>query len=174
MLEAASAGTAAILGYWDADLSTPLDESDRLVAALQAGPSYSVALASRVKRLGARVERRFARHVLGRIIATLATWTLGLTANDSQCGAKLFRAAVVPDLFADAFLTRWLFDLELLVRLQQAQGRLGEAVEIPVGTWTEVGGSKLTIGAMIGVPLSLLRIRANRRKPNGPVGSDRS
>ena len=163
MLHAANQHIAGVTGYWDADLSTPLSESDRLLAVLAEDPSCSVALASRVKRLGASVERRFIRHFLGRVFATLATVTLGLAVYDSQCGAKLFRSAVVPELFSEPFLTRWLFDLELLVRVQQADGRLGTAIEVPIGTWREVGGSKLKISDMIGVPLSLLRIRARRK-----------
>jgi glycosyltransferase involved in cell wall biosynthesis len=163
MLHAASAPMAAVIGYWDADLSTPLEECYRLLAALDADSACSVALASRVKRLGATIERRFTRHLLGRIFATLATLTLGLAVYDSQCGAKLFRARVVRDLFGEPFVTRWLFDLELLVRLQRSGGRLGTAVEIPIGAWREVGGSKLKLADMIGVPLSLWKIRARRR-----------
>jgi glycosyltransferase involved in cell wall biosynthesis len=164
VLHAASEKMAGVVGYWDADLSTPLEECYRLMAALDADATCSVALASRVKRLGATIERRFTRHLLGRIFATLATLTLGLAVYDSQCGAKLFRAGVVPDLFSEPFVTRWLFDLELLVRLHRSGGRLGTAVEIPIGVWREVGGSKLKLGDMIGVPFSLWKIRADRPK----------
>ncbi|MDR1989671.1 MAG: glycosyltransferase family 2 protein [Acidobacteriaceae bacterium] len=162
MLAVASQRVARVIGYWDADLSTPLDEAERLLAALDADPACAVALGSRVKRAGAAVERRLVRHLLGRLFATLATLTVGLSVYDSQCGAKLFRASVVPRLFEAPFTTRWLFDLELLVRLQQAGASLGTAVEVPLGAWREVGGSKLKIRDMLAVPFLLLQIRRRR------------
>src|SRR5438132_292008 len=79
-----------IIGYWDADLSTPLDQVDRLLAALRDDPQCRLAMGSRVKRLGADIMRRPSRHILGRIFATFASGILGFGVYDSQCGAKLF------------------------------------------------------------------------------------
>jgi dolichyl-phosphate beta-glucosyltransferase len=156
-----------ILGYWDADLSTPLDEVDRLLAELRSNPDCQFALGSRVKRLGARIDRRMSRHVLGRIFATCASGILGFEVYDSQCGAKLFRAELVPVFFGEPFLTRWLFDLEMLVRARNTLGRaaIDATREVPLTRWEEVSGSKLGARDMIHVPLELLRIRRhyNRR-----------
>ena len=164
VLHVASMGRWPIIGYWDADLSTPLDEADQLLAALTAHPDCRLAMGSRVKRLGSRIERKASRHVLGRIFASMASAILGFEVYDSQCGAKLFRAESVPAFFSAPFLTRWLFDLEMLARLRNVVGR--DAVremtrEVPLRRWEEVGGSKLRLREMIGVPLELLRIRAH-------------
>ena len=161
-----AAGPWPCIGYWDADLSTPLSEVDHLHAALLANPECRLAMGSRVKRLGSNIDRRIARHVLGRIFAACASVILGLSVYDSQCGAKLFRRDTVDVFFAQPFLTRWLFDLEMLVRLRNAIGLEGmnAACEVPLSRWTEVGGSKLGLGAMVGVPLELLRIRAGYNK----------
>ena len=150
------------IGYWDADLSTPLAEVDHLRAALLANPACRLAMGSRVKRLGSNIDRRIARHVLGRIFAACASGILGLSVYDSQCGAKLFRRDTVDIFFGQPFLTRWLFDLEMLVRMRNAIGLAGmdAACEVPLSRWTEVGGSKLRLREMIGVPLELLKIRA--------------
>jgi dolichyl-phosphate beta-glucosyltransferase len=155
------AGVAQILGYWDADLSTPLAEIDRLLAVLDAHPNCHIALGSRVKRLGSQIDRRFARHVFGRVFATAASSLLGFATYDSQCGAKLFRAAIASVLFQDPFVTRWLFDLELLARLRNHLGGLPDdaAIEVPLERWIEVGGSKLKAIDMIRVPRELLKIR---------------
>ena len=157
----ASTGGWGIIGYWDADLSTPLGEIDRLLAALTSTPTCVIVLGSRVKLLGARIERRVARHVLGRIFAACASGILGFPVYDSQCGAKLFRREMVDVFFGEPFLTRWLFDLEILARLRNHVGAsaMDGAREVPLSVWREVGGSKLRPREMIGVPLELLQIR---------------
>lgn len=161
VLHAASRGTAEIIGFWDADLSTPLAEVDRLLAAFAERPDCTLVLGSRVKRLGSHIERRALRHVLGRIFASFASGLLGFPVYDSQCGAKLFRADSVEVFFGQPFLTRWLFDLEMLMRFRNHIGASAAHMtcEVPLGQWIEVGGSKLQLGEMINVPLELLRIR---------------
>ncbi len=158
----AAAGPWPIIGYWDADLSTPLIEVDRLLAPLRENPACRLAMGSRVKRLGSHIERRVTRHVLGRIFAACAGVVLGFPVYDSQCGAKLFRRDSVDVFFSAPFLTRWLFDLEMLARLRNHVGMAATdaACEVPLGQWREVDGSKLRLGEMIYVPLELLKIRA--------------
>lgn len=168
VLHVTAMGRWPIIGYWDADLSTPLDEVDQLLAVLADNPRCRLVLGSRVKRLGSHIERKASRHALGRIFASMASAILGFEVYDSQCGAKLFRAESVPVFFAEPFLTRWLFDLEMLARLRNAVGReavRGMTREVPLCRWEEVGGSKLRLREMIGVPLELLRIRARYNRP---------
>lgn len=161
VLSALEQGDWPVLGYWDADLSTPLEEIENLQAALAAAPKLQLVMGSRVKRLGSYIDRRARRHVLGRIFATCATVILGLPVYDSQCGAKLFRRQSVAVFFDTPFLTRWLFDLEMLARLRNAAGTeaMRTVLEVPLGEWREVGGSKLKLPEMIAVPLELLKIR---------------
>lgn len=149
------------VGYWDADLATPLSEIARFLELMQRHPRCEFILGSRVKRLGATIERRGVRHVVGRMFATMTSLLLDLPVYDSQCGAKLLRAGTASKLFSDAFVTRWLFDVELLVRLRQLEGYdgLAAAMEVPLGEWRDVGGSKLRIASMLKSPLDLLRIR---------------
>jgi dolichyl-phosphate beta-glucosyltransferase len=161
----AGLGRFRFIGYWDADLSTPLDQVDLLLEALRADARCLLALGSRVKRLGSVIERRPVRHVLGRTFAALASSVLGVAVYDSQCGAKIFRAEVVPTLFSAPFLTRWLFDLEMLVRLRNAGGpaALATTAEVPLRCWREVPGSKLRPRDLLRVPLELLAIRNHYR-----------
>lgn len=154
----------AFIGYWDADLSTPLSELDRLLAAFDVNPGCRLAMGARVKRLGSDIERNATRHYLGRIFSTFASQLLSLPVYDSQCGAKVFRAELADVLFTDPFLTKWLFDLEMLVRLRNHLGRdafLAAAIEVPLDAWREVGGSKLRIAHMVRVPFELLKIRSH-------------
>lgn len=167
VLHVSAAGAWPVLGYWDADLSTPLDEVDHLLSVLVEDPACRLVLGSRVKRLGSRIDRKVTRHVLGRIFAACASGILGVEVYDSQCGAKLFRREAVSIFFRDPFLTRWLFDLEMLVRLRNEAGmaEVEMAREVPLGRWEEVRGSKLKLSDMIRVPMELLRLRAHYNRP---------
>jgi dolichyl-phosphate beta-glucosyltransferase len=169
VLHVASLERWPIIGYWDADFSTPLAEAGRLADTLRTAPGCQMVLGSRLKRLGARIDRNAARHVFGRIFASAASAILGLDVYDSQCGAKLFRVELVACLFADPFLTRWLFDLEMLLRLRNQIGlsAMDMVQEVPLTEWREVVGSKLKLSDMINVPLELLRLRAHYNRPPG-------
>ena len=159
------------VGYWDADLSTPLGELDHILNAFSLSPSCQLAMGARVKRLGARIERRTVRHVLGRIFSTVSSLILDLPFYDSQCGAKVFRSEVIEIAFGDRFVTDWLFDIEVIARLRNHFGRtavLSLLTEVPLTAWNEVGGSKLRVGHLIKVPIELLRIhsRYNGTRPH--------
>jgi len=152
-------------GFWDADLATPLDAAPCLLALLKQQPELRLVMGSRIKLLGRRIERRAARHYTGRGVATLISLVLRLPVYDTQCGAKIFRCDQVWErVFAKPFVSRWLFDVEILARYRQAQKEgllppLDKCIyEQPLASWCEVGESKL--GWLDGprVLLSLARI----------------
>jgi glycosyltransferase involved in cell wall biosynthesis len=146
MLASLGATQAAWIGFWDADLATPLEEVERFLAyQAMAHARAQAVFGSRVVRLGSEVSRSFVRHILGRVFATVASAILGVRAYDSQCGAKLFRREVVEPVFDTPFCSRWLFDLEIILRLGATQ-----IVECPVRAWKDMAGSKLHAAREIG------------------------
>jgi glycosyltransferase involved in cell wall biosynthesis len=161
MLHVARTNRFAFVGYWDADLSTPLEDLDGLLSVLAGNPSCLLAMGSRVKRLGSFIDRHLWRHVTGRIFATFASVISQLPVYDSQCGAKLFRRHAVAIVFKEPFTTQWLFDVEILVRLRNRLGMravLEMVAEVPLKTWIDVSGSKLRVKHLLGVPFDLLKI----------------
>lgn len=138
-----------LIGYWDADLATPLSYIARFAEQLEDEDRLLV-FGSRVRLLGRHVERRPARHYVGRGFATLAALALGLPVYDTQCGAKLFRAnGVMREVFSRPFELDWCFDVEMFARLipLEAEGRVRireQCVEYPLEEWTDTAGSKLT------------------------------
>lgn len=179
VLHVASWRRFALIGYWDADLSTPLRELPALTRAFEINPSCALAIGARVRRLGADIRRSALRHYVGRVFSTLASVLLKLPVYDSQCGAKVLRADLVDVLFGEPFLTRWIFDVEILARLRNYLGRepvLGAVSEVPLMEWTEVGGSKLRFAHMVNVPFELMRVSAwyNRTPPHLPTRDARS
>jgi hypothetical protein len=121
VLRAFAAGPDYI-GYWDADLATPPEAIPTFCTLLDAKPCLEMVCGARVRLLGRAIEHSAVRHYLGRIFATAASITLALSIYDTQCGAKLFRASpAMQSLFQEPFLTRWLFDVEILARLIHAR-----------------------------------------------------
>lgn len=171
-IRAACAHAPDFVGWWDADLATPLDEVARLEAALVARPGTWLAMGARVRMLGAEIRRRASRHVAGRLVATRISRGLRLPTYDTQCGAKLFRAPTTPAALFDApFLTRWLFDVEVLARLARrhldGEGPpVGDlVVEVPLRRWSDVPGSKVRPSDFFRALLGVRRIRRHYHLP---------
>ncbi len=150
-IQAAIRRAPDFVGYFDADLAAPLGEIPRLVNVLRTRPTVQLTMGSRVALLGREIQRSGWRHLLGRVFATTASYILGLPVYDSQCGAKLFR--VTPELaaiFAQPFLSRWIFDVEILARVTANARNSNPTVdagnliyESPLDRWRDVGGSRL-------------------------------
>jgi dolichyl-phosphate beta-glucosyltransferase len=147
---AAAERGADCFGFWDADLATPLSELPLFLGALASRPDIDVVYGARVRLLGREISRRPVRHYVGRIGATLISNSLGLAVYDTQCGAKLFRnTAAMRDVFAKPFLSRWIFDVEIIARYLNANGRdatVKSIYELPLEAWHDVAGSK--VGAL--------------------------
>ena len=163
---------AGYAGYFDADLAAPLTEIARLRGVLEANASVEIVLGSRVQLMGRRIVRSRLRHYLGRVFATVASETLGLAVYDTQCGAKLFRASpVVRELFAERFIGGWIFDVEIIAR-RIAAGRARALpdvedviYELPLDTWIDVAGSKVTPVDFVRAILAMWRIRGAYLRP---------
>lgn len=143
-------GGAEFIGYWDADLSTSLDEIPRFVAVMQKRPNIVIVFGARVQLLGRSIVRSSARHYLGRVFATVVSTLLKLGVYDTQCGAKLFRSSEeTRALFAEPFLSNWTFDVEIIARMIQARRASGgpdpsgSIYELPLDRWSDVAGSKV-------------------------------
>jgi len=160
---------AEYVGFWDADLATPLETVRLFEEVFRERPTVEMVLGARVRLLGKDIRRNPARHYLGRGFATAVALVLGIEIYDSQCGAKLFRATVdVRRVFDAPFSSRWIFDVELLarfIRLKHAAGvsKVEAALyELPLPEWHDQKGSKLRPADFARACLDLWRIRRTR------------
>lgn len=140
-------------GFWDADLATPLTEIGLFQELIN---KYSVVMGSRILRLGGAIERKWYRHILGRVFATVASLLLSIPVYDTQCGAKFFRLEDCKDAFSQKFSSQWLFDVEILFRLKKNRLGLDKFYEVPLTAWKDESGSKLKIKDFLVAPLELL------------------
>ena len=160
MLHAAEQHKPQYIAFWDADLATPLDEIEPMVQWAERG--YDVVMGLRLMRLGAKVRRKPMRHYLGRCFATVASMMLDLPVYDTQCGAKLFSREVVEAIFPEQFITRWLFDVELLARYKKVYGKeraIAKIYEFPLFQWQDIDGSQLKSRDFIKAPVELMKIK---------------
>lgn len=160
MLYAAEHYKPEYIAFWDADLATPLDEIKPMVEWADRG--YDAIMGLRLMRLGAKVKRKPMRHYLGRCFATVASLMLDLPVYDTQCGAKLFRTEVVEAIFPEQFITRWLFDVELLARYKKVYGKeraIVKIYEFPLFQWQDIDGSQLKSRDFFKAPVELMKIK---------------
>ncbi len=142
--------------FADADCSTPVEELDRLVGAIEGGAD--VAIGSR-KESGATVEHRSGlRRILTSGLQQIVKLGLGVPVKDTQCGFKLFTARAARTLFRAQTVLGFSFDLEILY----LAGRKGlRIVEVPV-RWYDAPGSKVdTKKEIVRFLQSIARIRWN-------------
>ncbi len=162
-------GDVGFIGFWDADLATPLGVIPDFVQVMEGNPDIEAVIGSRVNLLGRDIRRRSARHYLGRFFATVVSLMFKLQVYDTQCGAKIFRrTARFADLVERPFISRWIFDVELLVRYQQSLNPVnlrtldGHVYEYPLSRWEDVEGSKISPGDGLRALLDLFRIYRSR------------
>jgi dolichyl-phosphate beta-glucosyltransferase len=146
------------IGFLDADLATTPDEFLQMAYYKKNNPQFGAIVGSRIVRLGANIQRDDNRSFFSAIIKKAIKFILKTPFQDTQCGAKMFDRHLIPFLFNKPFLSPWLFDVEIFLRLQQKFGKttLQKGVlEFPLMHWTEVGGSKLTLKHTLRIPLQL-------------------
>jgi glycosyltransferase involved in cell wall biosynthesis len=169
LLEGIGSG-ADIVGFWDADLSTPLDALPEMLATLEDRRNIDVVMGSRVQLLGRHVERNAMRHYAGRVFATLASMLLDMPVYDTQCGAKLFRVnSALRDSLDSPFIVGWTFDVELFLRLAETRTSRNlpalrdTTVEFPLTRWCDVAGSKVKASDFPRALAELARLRLHYR-----------
>lgn len=126
------------VGYWDADLTIPLDTIKKILASnLQ---STHAVWSSRQRKLALKYDEKLSRRITGRSFAFLIKIFFNIKIHDTQCGAKLFRPTLLPKVFQSPFKSRWLFDIEIYLRLRD-----NSILEWPLTHWSENGLSRVRL-----------------------------
>ena len=150
------------IGFFDADLATPLEEIDRFMQVAEQKEGLLMVCGSRVQRLGSNIRRKPLRHYMGRTFATAVSRILRLPVYDTQCGAKIFRKDVAETVTKERFMSPWFFDVEIFARIILAYGYgacMDKCFEYPLDTWIEKGDTRLKTKDFLRTPLELLKLR---------------
>lgn len=154
-----SVSAANFISYFDADLATPFSELDKLIQFSIQNPNYKMVMGARIKLIGNGVKRSLKRHYFGRIFATIVSqFVLKVAVYDTQCGAKVIDFNTAKPIFEKPFISKWLFDVELLKRLQKLHNLKEVVKEIPLEKWEEIGNSKIKISDFLRIPFQLFQI----------------
>lgn len=148
-------------GEWilfsDADLSTPIEELEKLEAAVGGGCT-EVAIGSRaIDRSLVEVRQPGLRELAGRLFNLVMRILTGMPFRDTQCGFKLFSRRAAREIFTRQRLDGFGFDVEALF-LARKQGF--RVAEVPV-RWLDVEGSKVSLMRGVDAFVDILRVRWN-------------
>jgi len=140
----------------DADLSTPIEDVEKLLPHLVRG-GYDVAIGSRsLKGSDVRVHQPWYREMMGKVFNKIVRLFTLRGFVDTQCGFKLFRAPVAREVFGKQRIERFSFDVEALYLAKKAGYRI---VEVPV-TWYNSPRSRVSLASdPLQMFLDVIRIR---------------
>ncbi len=124
--------------FSDADLSSPIEEADKLFAAIAGGADIAIGSRWLNTDLQLRPQPLY-RRAFGRIFNLALRLILGLNFKDTQCGFKAFTRRSAQAIFPLQQIERWGFDPELLF-IAEKQGFTVE--EIPVA-WSHRDGTRI-------------------------------
>lgn len=142
--------------FSDADSSVSIDQIEKFWPHFKEG--YDVVIGS-IEVEGAKVEehaawyRRFIGHWAKLLIRALAIWEI----HDTQRGFKCFTAKAAEKVFPKQIITRWGFDIEILVIAKKHGFKIKE---VPV-IWINPGESKVGLSAYFSTFKELLQIKIN-------------
>ncbi len=152
------------LGFLDADLSTNFKDFNSLIDVIERS-SYKIVSGSRIERVGANIKKASKRRMISLTINYIIQRILKMNFRDTQCGAKIIDKDVVPLLFKDKFITRWLFDVEMFLRMKKHFGDKVKSLicEQPLRRWIHADGSKLSMKDSVKIALQLTKIATHYR-----------
>jgi hypothetical protein len=127
-----------VLLFSDADLSSPIEEAEKLFAAIENGAD--VAIGSRWLQRDLQTQPQpLHRQLFGRVFNLLLRMIVGLSFKDTQCGFKAFTRRAAERIFPLQNIERWGFDPELLYLAKKFNFKV---VEVPVA-WAHREGTRI-------------------------------
>ena len=143
--------------FSDADLSTPIEELEKLWTAIEREGAQAAIGSRDLDRSLIGVRQPLFREFGGRFFNLVIRLITGLPFRDTQCGFKLFEGAAAREIFRRQRVERFGFDVEVLYIAQHLGYR---TLEVPV-RWNDVAGTKVKMLGALAAFLDPLKVRWN-------------
>ncbi len=157
-----------VVMFTDSDLSAPIEEAERLFAAIAAGAD--IAIGSRWLEKGRQTHRQpFYRQFFGRCFNAVTRVVMGLRFADTQCGFKAFTRAAAQTVFQLQTIAGWGFDPEILFIALKRGYRVAE---VPV-SWAHDERTRMSYlrdGIKMLKEIAIIRCNALRGRYGKEVG----
>ena len=152
--EGFSVAQGDLIGFVDADNSTKPKDFEDLIKNIKKDDCI---IASRyIEGSIVKSKQKITRIIASRVFNILVRILFGLKIHDTQCGAKLFKKIAIKDILPKLDVTRWAFDVDLLLQLKKQKYKIKE---YPT-KWEDSPGSVLKMNKAIPeMFLSLTRLR---------------
>jgi len=152
--------------FTDADLSAPIEEADKLLAALLERKCDGAIGSRAVDRSLIMVHQSWVREFMGIVFNRAVRFITGIHFADTQCGFKVFRREKARIIFEQQRIEGFGFDPEILF-LAQRHGLV--VAEIPV-RWVNDPASKIhVVGDSVRMFVALIAVRWNALRGRYPV-----
>jgi dolichyl-phosphate beta-glucosyltransferase len=153
---------ATQVAFMDADLSIPISDLIKFSNTLEASDASAVIGVRDLSDIN-HIKRTFSRKYLSYLFRYYVRMVFRLKIIDTQCGAKIFKREMAQRLFLQPFQTRWLSDLELLLRLQdycysKSLDFSAQLIPIPVTYYEDKTGSKFNFFERLRTSYDLVRL----------------
>ncbi len=148
--------------FCDADMATPIEEMEKLLAALNSGAD--IAIGSRDMR-GSQLDKRqsVVREIGGKLFNRVVRLLTVPGIHDTQCGFKMFKRPAGQAVFQNCQVDNFAFDVEALFLATKVMGL--KVAEVPV-RWAHQEGSKVRfLRDGMRMLLAVWHIRTTRYKP---------
>jgi len=158
-----------LLGFLDVNLTTTPEEWLQMAIYKENNPNFGAIVCSRIQHLGVEINRDSPKSLLRSMARRVIKSMLKTNLQYAQHGVKIFDRDWVPFLFAEAFQTSMLFDVEIFLRLKKRLGHSTlqkEVLEFPLIHWTEIKLKK-----SVKIPFELLRLYCRYRIVSFPERS---
>ena len=103
------------IGFLDADLSISTEDIDKLYKTAILNPELGFVYYMKNKKQ--YYSKKYFRYLISNILKLLNKKLYNINIDDTQCGCKIFKSNVAEIIFRDEFNSKWLFDLEIFLRL---------------------------------------------------------
>ncbi|AIG29750.1 transcriptional regulator [Flavobacterium psychrophilum] len=165
MLHLAKQSQFNYIGFLDADLSTNFEDFNDLATTIS-NSNFKIVSGSRINRMGADITKQSARAIISKTINFFIRKTLDMDFKDTQCGAKIMTKEIVEKTFQKKFLTKWLFDVEIFMRMKKIYGHKEAQnliCEQPLKKWIHADGSKLSMKDSVKIVFQIFQIAFHYR-----------